>query len=59
MKTDKERAKIIGIVGTAVIHVLALILLLFVIIDKPEPQSEGGVEVMPEVETEMTLCLWK
>lgn len=46
MKTDKERAKIIGVVGTAVIHVLALILLLFVIIDKPEPQSEGGVEVM-------------
>lgn len=44
MKFTKD--KIIGLSATVIFHALLVLLLVFVVIEKPEPQEEGGVEVM-------------
>lgn len=41
-----KRSKITGIVGTAVLHVLVLLLLFLISLTRPEVQEEGGVPVM-------------
>lgn len=41
-----KRSKIIGIVGTAVVHIVVLVLLFILTISKPEMEEEGGVPVM-------------
>ena len=41
-----KRSKITGIVGTVVLHVLALVLLFVITLSLPEKQEEGGVPVM-------------
>lgn len=44
MKDNK--GKIAGIIGTAVLHAVILVILLMIVLDKPQPQEEGGVPVM-------------
>lgn len=41
-----KRNKITGIIGTAILHIVVLVLLLFLTLSRPEPQEEGGVPVM-------------
>lgn len=41
-----KRERLQGIVGTVVIHVIVLFILLFVYMDKMEPQEESGVSVV-------------
>ena len=41
-----KKNKITGLVGTAVLHILLLILLLVIAIRRPQVQEEGGVPVM-------------
>ena len=35
-----------GVVGTAIVHIILLLILLFVVIDKPIPKEEQGVPVV-------------
>lgn len=44
MQIDKNKRS--GIIGTTVIHIVVLLVLLFVFIERPEIQAEGGVPVM-------------
>ena len=41
-----KKNKITGLIGTAVLHILLLILLLVIAIRRPQAQEEGGVPVM-------------
>ena len=41
-----KKNKITGLIGTAVLHILLLILLLVIAIRRPQVQEEGGVPVM-------------
>lgn len=41
-----KKNKITGLIGTAVLHILLLILLLVIAIHRPQVQEEGGVPVM-------------
>lgn len=41
-----KKSKVTGMIGTAVLHGLALLLLFSLTLVKPEPQEEGGVPVM-------------
>ena len=41
-----KKNKITGLVGTAVLHIVFLILLFLIVIRKPQAQEEGGVPVM-------------
>lgn len=44
MQIDKNKRS--GIIGTTIIHLVILLVLLFVFIQRPEVQAEGGVPVM-------------
>ena len=44
MFLDKNKRS--GIIGTTIIHIVVLLVLLFVFIQRPEIQAEGGVPVM-------------
>ena len=44
MYLDKNKRS--GIIGTTIIHIVVLLVLLFVFIQRPEIQAEGGVPVM-------------
>ena len=41
-----KRSKVTGIVGTLLLHIVALLLLFFITLSMPEQQEEGGVPVM-------------
>lgn len=41
-----KREKITGIAGTAILHMVLLVLLFWLTLSRPEPQEEGGVPVM-------------
>ena len=41
-----KKSKVTGMVGTAVLHVLVVLLLFSLTLVRPEPQEEGGVPVM-------------
>ena len=41
-----KRSKIIGIIGTVVLHVAVLVFLFLYVLVLPEKQEEGGVPVM-------------
>ena len=41
-----KKNKITGLIGTAVLHILLLILLLVIAIRRPQAQEEGGVPVI-------------
>lgn len=41
-----KKNKITGLIGTAVLHIILLILLLVIAISRPQAQEEGGVPVM-------------
>ena len=41
-----KRSKIIGIIGTVVLHVAVLVFLFLYVLVLPEEQEEGGVPVM-------------
>ena len=45
-KVLEKKNKITGLIGTAVLHILLLILLLVIAIRRPQAQEEGGVPVM-------------
>ena len=46
-----KKNKITGLIGTAVLHILLLILLLVIAIRRPQVQEEGGVPRLPNALT--------
>lgn len=45
-----KKNKITGLIGTAVLHILLLILLLVIAIRRPQVQEEGGVLLCWEIQ---------